>query len=314
MNSKGKGSILSNLMDRLKIKEIEKPSYQIYDKLVFEEVEDAKNFDLPKIQENCLYETKRIKKHGSKRIYLVKSKDVSAADKVNIPFITSKDLYDELRKNHGYYHIAAIQILVRYLGNAGLDIPIRLIVRDERQMDTQKSIMGLWSSNLYTGAVYTMMELDYCLSATDRNIDSALRLSVIADNNVMEGSKNLAVSIKTYLQWHDAVQPFRKPLENGEGKVAPGSAIVIKSSSMDVTTIPQPIPIDALTYNLEFDFPKRDRKIKVGESSNTDYVIQGNNSLKIRLKEPEHLALGRSKRFNQARFEEYLDNPIEEDE
>lgn len=304
----------SKLKDFIKIQETNKPGYQIYDKLVFEEVEDAKNYELPNIPEKCLYDTNRIRAHKKQRIYLVQSKDYSSEDNIDISLIKRKDLYDKTRKLEGYYHIAAIQVLIKYLGNAGLDIPVRISIRDERQLDVKQSIIGIWSSNLYTGAVYTEMQLDCLLNISDKNIDQALRLAVKADNQVLEGSKNLAISTRCYIQWQESVQPFRKEIRTEKGKIDPGQAVVIKSGKFDVCTIPQPIPIDSLTYNLEFDFPNRKPKLQRGESSTTNYIIQGENSLRIRLKTPEHLSSSRSRRHDEKNFNKFKDDENSEDE
>lgn len=103
-----------------------------------------------------------------------------------------------------------MQILVKWLGNAGIDIPIKLAIRDERILDEEKYIIELWSSNHYTGAVYTVLYTEYMFSAEDKNIDSILTIYVKPTLDLLEGSKAVAISTKIYMSWNEVPHPFRK--------------------------------------------------------------------------------------------------------
>lgn len=202
-------SLLKKLSDKFSVTENKThKSYQFYDKITFEEVDDATNYSLKELPEKVVYETNRVNRHQSKRIYLAKTKDYSSDKEITISVLKKSEIKDDIRKEYGYFHIAAIQILVKWLGNAGIDILVKIAIRDERHLDTEKSILGLWSSNLYTGAVYTVLYMDYMFSAADKNIDQILTVYVKPSIDLLEGSKALAVSTKLYMSWIDTPHPF----------------------------------------------------------------------------------------------------------
>lgn len=87
-----------------------------------------------------------------------------------------------------------------------------------------------------------------------------------------------------------------------------GKTAVIKSSGMDVRSIPQPIPVEELNWDLEFDFPRKNPILHVGETSQVEYKLKTRDNLNIRLKRPIIPKVGTSRRFQQNKFEEVLDN------
>lgn len=215
-----------------------------------------------------------------------------------------KELYSQQLKTHGYYHIAAIQILVKWLGNAGTDIPIKISIRDCRNLDKQKSILGLWSSNLYTGAIYTIMSLDYTISANDKNISDCLVLDVTAGVDLLEGSKSLAVTIQTYSSWILHPHAHRKrDGQYGLDELKDGKSIYLKPRDMDIINVPAPIPINELSYDLNFEFNEEQRhKPQVGNK--VKYCVETNKGLSIRLHQPNNLCKSQSSRFPSIRIQD----------
>lgn len=86
----------------------------------------------------------------------------------------------------------AIQVVARWLGNPGLDIPFRVVFRDERLVDPERSILGIWSTNLYTGAAYAEMHLDMLISAGDENKVDSISVKAKAEIKMMPGSKGVS--------------------------------------------------------------------------------------------------------------------------
>ena len=161
------------------------PSWQLYEKITIQEVDNAQNYNLTEIPRKVLYETNKAKCLGKKHIFLAKTKDYNSTDEIHISAITKADLFQELQKSkelkkedprRGYFNISALQILVKYLGNPGKDIPVKIAITDDRCIDPEQSINGLISSNLYTGAFYSVLFMDLTFSAADQNIDEILKI------------------------------------------------------------------------------------------------------------------------------------------
>ncbi|AFO54489.1 movement protein [Rose yellow vein virus] len=295
---------MNKLFKSLSVKETHKPNWQIYDKITFEEVDNASNSKLPILPEKVLYETKMVDKRKDERIFLSKSRDYSANNQIVIHGVTKADLESEVRSKTGrgpqtgYYHIAAVQILVKWLGNAGLDIPVKIAIRDKRIINIEKSIMGLWASNLYTGAVYTVLALDLLVSANDKNLEDLIVFDIKADIDLVEGSQALAISTHVYASWTKAPNPFRK--RDGEfslEQLQKGKAIFLKPKEMDIITLPKPIPLDNLNYDLEFNFQK-EQKLQPMVSNDVDYKLSTKDEFIVRLKNPRHKLASRSYRFS----------------
>lgn len=88
--------------------------------------------------------------------------------------------------------------------------PVSIALRDTRILDVQKSIIGLMSSNLYTGNVYAVVYTDLTFSAHDSNIGHVLNLQVKASIDLLPGSKS--ISIRQY-QDGDDLRILHKQLE-----------------------------------------------------------------------------------------------------
>ena len=207
-----------------------------------------------------------------------------------------KELYGAQTRTIGYYNIAAVQILIKWLGNSGVDIPIKISIRDLRILNKEKSILGLWSSNLYTGAVYTILALDHTISAMDKHIEDSLVLDIKAGIDLQPGSKSLSISVCTYSSWISESHPFRcRTGEFGLSELKVGKSIYLKPRDMDVMNVPQPIPIDELNYDLDFVFTDQ-TPLKPSVSSQVKYCVNSSQGLNIRLAKPK-LVKTRSNRF-----------------
>lgn len=169
------------------------------DQITYEGVDNASNYSISRLPEKVLYETNRPDRHSTKRMYKMTTRDYSSEGTIKIAACKRGDIMDDFRKEKGYFHIAAVQILVKWLGNSGIDIPLQIAIRDERLSDPKQSILGLWSSNLYSGAVYTELFTDLLFSAAEKNIDQILTIQFKPTVERLEGSKALAVSVNTYM-------------------------------------------------------------------------------------------------------------------
>lgn len=128
--------------------------YQIYDRITLEESDAASNMGLKVLPEKLFYETNRKDKGPNKRIYQAKFRDYTSDKKIKVSIISDQDLEECGRNDFGYYHIAGIQVLVKWLGCAGTNIPVQIAIRDERLKDPTESIIKLWSGNLFEGIIY----------------------------------------------------------------------------------------------------------------------------------------------------------------
>ena len=275
-----------------------KNDYQIHDSISFEEVDDASNYKLTELPLKLLYETNKLsKEQKSQRLFLTRMKDHPTDKAIRIHVFDVKDLFGSINRKTGYYNIAALQILVKFLGNAGIDIPIKVSIRDLRIRGKQESIIGLWSSNLYSGAVYIELTVDMTLSVNDANIEDCLVIDVFADIDMEPGSKAIAVVTQLYASYTPNPNPFRtRDGQYGMNKLKEGKTVYIKPSDMDVVNIPQPIPIEDLNYDLEFEFTDY-VKPKPRVSNTVKYAVETSKGLHVKLESPRKPSRTKSSRF-----------------
>lgn len=276
------------------------PSWQLYEKITIQEVDDAQNFSMTEIPRTVLYETNRAKSLGKKHIFLAKTKDYNSSDEIHISAITKADLFDELQQTgklkrenprKGYFNISAVQILVKYLGNPGKDIPVKIAITDDRCIDPETSINGLICSNLYTGAFYSVLFMDLTFSAADENIDEILKIFVKSQVEMIQGSLSTAVSIKVYCSWTEEPHSFRKRDEVFNiNNVSKGQTLILKTSGQSLMEVPKPIPIEEVSWDLEFDFNKNKQTKKIASTSDIAYKLKTGDNLYVKLKPPVEMA------------------------
>lgn len=63
---------------------------------------------------------------------------------------------------------------------------------------------------------------------------------------------------------------------------------------MDVSAIPQPIPVEELTYDLDFDFERKCPLLKIGEANEVDYMLKTKKGISLGLKQPVESSIGSS--------------------
>lgn len=272
------------------------PSWQLYEKITVQEVDDAQNYSLAEIPRKVLYETNRAKSLGKKHIFLAKTKDYNSSDEINISAITKADLFEEIKQSgklknesprKGYFNISAVQILVKYLGNPGKDIPVKIAITDDRCINPETSINGLISSNLYTGAFYSVLFMDLTFSAADENIDEILKIFVKTQVEMIQGSLSTAVSIKVYCSWTEEPHSFRKRDDVFNlNNVSKGQTLILKTSGQSLMEVPKPIPVEEVSWDLEFDFNKNKQTKRIASTSDVAYKLKYGDNLYVKLKAP----------------------------
>lgn len=287
-----------------------KAEYQTFERITYQEVDDARNFKMKTIPEKALYETNRAKSEKERLMFKMTSKDYSSEGRIRINIIDP----DEIRKDcpdygsYGYLNISCVQILVKWLGNAGVNIPLKIAMIDERLSDPKQGIIGLYSTNLFSGAAYTEIHTDFTLSMKDQNLSEAFVIIIDPTINMTEGSRAISIGINTYMNWNEFGRAYRVRDSEGinTGSLRKGKSVVIKSQRMDVRAIPQPIPVDKLDYDLDFAFPKARKVItQAGTSTEVEHTYSTKKELHVRLSEPILTkGAGPSKRFNTDQFKD----------
>lgn len=126
------------------------------------------------------------------------------------------------------------------------------------------------------------MYIDILLSATDQNIDQAMTVHVTPSIELKEGSKAISVSIKFYISWISVPFPYRKRDEQfSRSNLERRNAIVIKGNGVDVRNVPQPIPIDNLSWDPDFKFPRNQERHKVGTSTSVEYTTKTKDEYRV---------------------------------
>lgn len=194
-----------------------------------------------------------------------------------------------MNRRIGYFHVAAVQILVKWRGSSGLDIPLTILARDLRLVDPKQQIIGIYSSNLYSGSVYTEIPTDIMVSAQDPHKTAVFSIDVKAYVQLLEGSKGISVSIISSYVWVNKPHPGRRRVDEyftKSGKME-GRSIYVLSKGMDIKSIPQPIAPDALDVIRDSKF---DVHLTTKEASSPEFFYGANGSLHVRFPHPRDIA------------------------
>ncbi|KAK4721505.1 hypothetical protein R3W88_011738 [Solanum pinnatisectum] len=106
---------------------------------------------------------------------------------------------DRYRKEFKFLHIGLVQVAVKLLFRKGLNIPICLLLRDDRLLNFDDSLLGVLESNLAYGPVYFNCYPNFTVDIHDPNIIDTLTLNVKTKNmNSKIDTREIAIIYRVY--------------------------------------------------------------------------------------------------------------------
>ena len=115
-----------------------------------------------------------------------------------VRLLKDKDL-DRYKSSFNYLHIGLVQVAVKPLFRRGLDIPVCVLLRDDRFLNFDDSLLGLLQSNLTDGPVYFNYYPNFSVDINDPNVTDTLTLNVKTKNlNSKTDSREIAVVYRVY--------------------------------------------------------------------------------------------------------------------
>ena len=179
-----------------------------------EEVDIPQNLDLlnkwtiPKVDTRLIYDYGWFDKLSTKQV--VKTTEQSLAlnsDEQTIQLLNKRDI-DLYRSRYNWMHIGKVQIAFKPLTLKGLPEMFLAALRDARNLDFRKSLMGSIESTVAYGPVYFNTQPNLQLSLSDRNILDSLTLNVKTHGyNYAVGSELICLSYRIYYKLLTTLNP-----------------------------------------------------------------------------------------------------------
>ena len=218
-----------------------------------EEVDLPQDMDLlnkwtiPKVELKTIYEYGFFDKIKHKQIIKTTEQSLALnADEQTIQLLNKHDI-DIFKRNYNYMHIGLVQIAFRPLTLKGLPETFLAALRDARNLNFRKSLMGSIESTLAYGPVYFNTQPNLQLSLTDVNILHALTLNVKTHGyDYAPGSELIGLSYRIYYRLLSTLNPRCKLIDDTSDCTMLIETNFIKSR----VTTQRPIRWD------EIDFPK----------------------------------------------------------
>jgi hypothetical protein len=154
---------------------------------------------IPKIEPKVIYQLGTFEKLGLKQVVKTTEQSISLDnEEMIIKLLSEKDL-QPYRQTHKFIHIGLIQIAFKPLTLEGLPESFIAALRDGRNLDWKKSLMGLIQSSLAHGPVYFNVYPNLQLSLSDINILEAVTLNVKTHGyNYIPGSEVICICYRIY--------------------------------------------------------------------------------------------------------------------
>jgi len=155
---------------------------------------------IPKINYNQVYKLGTFERIGLKQV--VKTTEETIAlnkDDMSIKLLSNRELDKYKRDKYKFIHIGLVQIAFKPLTLEGLPESFIAALRDGRNLDYKKSLIGIIQSSLAHGPVYFNVYPNLQLSLSDVNITDALTLNVKTHGyNYASGSEVICICYRIY--------------------------------------------------------------------------------------------------------------------
>ena len=208
----------------------------------------------------------------------------------SIKLLIAADI-DRYKKDFKFLHIGLVQVAVKPLFRKGLNIPICLLLRDDRLLNFDDSLLGILESNLADGPVYFNCYTNFSVDINDPNIMDTLTLNVKTKNmNSKVDTREIAVIYRVYYKlMKTTIAPKALKVSSK------GFTMLMEANQQHSTTfVPRLLKWNDILTDEEWNFQSITNPLPVQtERSHLDHIIQfpdGSVNLKFL----------RSNSFNQA--------------
>ncbi|KAK4706224.1 hypothetical protein R3W88_034219 [Solanum pinnatisectum] len=159
---------------------------------------DLQNWSIPKEPFEKIYQFGNFSMFKKYNIKTCESTIAINNSLETIKLLLSADI-DRYRKEFKFLHIGLVQVAVKPLFRKGLNIPICLLLRDDRLLNFDDSLLGVLESNLAYGLVYFNCYPNFTVDIHDPNIIDTLTLNVKTKNmNSKIDTREIAVIYRVY--------------------------------------------------------------------------------------------------------------------
>lgn len=157
---------------------------------------------IPKVDTRTIYQLGTFEKLGLKQVVKTTEEAISLNnEEMFLQLLTNNDLEPYRRTDHKFVHIGLVQVAFKPLTLEGLPESFIAALRDGRNLDWKKSIMGIIKSSLAHGPVYFDVYPNLTLSLSDDNILDALTLNVKTHGyNYAQGSEIICICYRIYFK------------------------------------------------------------------------------------------------------------------
>ncbi|KAK9677506.1 hypothetical protein RND81_11G147800 [Saponaria officinalis] len=175
---------------------------------ITKEVEVPQNLDLlnkwtiPKVNTKTIYQLGTFERLGLKQVVKTTEESISLNNtEMVLQLLNNYDLKPYRKDDHKFIHIGLVQVAFKPLTMEGLPESFVAALRDARNLDWKKSIMGVIKTSLAHGPVYFDVYPNLTLSLSDDNILDALTLNVKTHGyNYAQGSEVICICYRIYFK------------------------------------------------------------------------------------------------------------------
>ncbi|KAK9705730.1 hypothetical protein RND81_07G077700 [Saponaria officinalis] len=175
---------------------------------ITKEVEVPLNLDLlnkwtiPKVNTKTIYQLGTFERLGLKQVVKTTEESISLNNtEMVLQLLNNYDLEPYKDDGHKFIHIGLVQVAFKPLTMEGLPESFVAALRDARNLDWKKSIMGVIKTSLAHGPVYFDVYPNLTLPLSDDNILDALTLNVKTHGyNYAQGSEVICICYRIYFK------------------------------------------------------------------------------------------------------------------
>jgi len=258
MNNPDKNKILNDINQSLAVTNIAKIE------------NDLQNWSIPRESYSTIYHTGKFDFIKNYNIKTCESTIAINNSIETIKLLAAQDI-QHYRKKFNFLHIGLVQVAVKPLYRLGLDTPLCLLLRDDRLLNFDDSLLGVLQSNLAQGPVYFNCYPNFSVDINDQNVLDTLTLNIKTKNmNSKVNTREIAVIYRVYYRLMKTTLAPKAKIESNKGV----TMLMEANQEHSNTFVPRMIQWDEILSKDEWSFNSITQPIYEPESSYIEQVIQ----------------------------------------
>lgn len=231
---------------------------------------DLQNWSIPKESFNTIYHTGKFDFIKNYNIKTCESTIAINNSIETIKLLAAQDI-QQYRKKYNFLHVGLVQVAVKPLYRLGLDTPLCLLLRDDRLLNFDDSLLGVLQSNLAQGPVYFNCYPNYSVDINDQNILDTLTLNIKTKHmNSKINTKEIAVIYRVYYRLMKTTLAPKAKIESNKGI----TMLMEANQEHSNTFVPRMIRWDEILSKDEWHFDAITQPRYEPESSYIEQVTQ----------------------------------------